>query len=103
MVIDNIKKLVLHFDPRVDSDVEIKEKVLAAYEKNRSFFDYTLTKECAVKMIYKREEMDKACGGYKTESWLVGTTTPEGEIYIYLAQKFSRKFQVTLPLISTLY
>jgi hypothetical protein len=83
MDIENIDVLELHFDSKIDSNHCLKERVLAAYEINKTFFEYTLASKCVIRIIYKREEMDKVCGGSKTEPWLVGTTTSKGEIYIF--------------------
>lgn len=89
MVIENIDTLEIHFDLNIDSGHSLKERVRSAYEINKLFFGYTLSSKCVVHIIYKREEMDKVCGGSKTEPWLVGTTTTEGEIYIFSPTVFS--------------
>ncbi len=90
MAIENIGNLKLHFNPKIDSNLEINERVLTAYEKNKLFFGFELTKKYNVHIIYKREEMDKVLGGIKSESWLVGTTTREGEIYIFSPSVFEK-------------
>lgn len=90
MAIENFDNLELHFNPKIDSNLEIKKRVLNAYEKNKLFFGCELTKKCMVHIIYKREEMDKVCGGIKSEPWLVGTTTQEGEIFIFSPTVFDK-------------
>jgi len=83
--IDNIK---LYYDPDIDSGVEIVERVSVAYRKNKQFFGQSLLSEYKIHLLYKREDMDKVCG-FKTEPWLVGTTTREGEIFIFSPKIFN--------------
>ena len=42
MAIEYIDKLEFSFDPKIDPKSEIRKRVLAAYEKNRSFFGRSL-------------------------------------------------------------
>ncbi len=89
MFIEKIGKLELHFDPDIDSEVEIKERIVLAYEKNKLFFGHSLKNKHAVHLVYKREEMDSILN-IKIKSWLVGTATKDGIIYIFSPKIFSK-------------
>jgi hypothetical protein len=96
MVIKKNDKLELHFDSDIDTEVEIKERILRAYEKNRLFFGCSLKNQHAVHLIYKREEMDNILK-MKTEPWLVGATTKDGTINIFSPKVFSKVSSHTDP------
>lgn len=83
-----IDSLELDFDPKFDSEEEIKKSVLDAYEKNKLFFGCSLTNKLKVRILYNREEMDSALG-FKTESWVVGAT-PKGVIHIFSPKIFDK-------------
>lgn len=88
MKIQKIDNIELHFDPKVDSEVEIKKSVLSAYEKNKLFFGSSLANKIKVQILYSRAEMDSVLG-FKTESWVVGAT-PKGTICIFSPKIFDK-------------
>ncbi len=88
MKIQKIDNIELHFDPNVDSEVEIKKSVQSAYEKNKLFFGCPLANKLEIRILYDREEMDSVLG-FKTESWVVGAT-PNGTICIFSPKIFDK-------------
>lgn len=89
MKIQKIDNIELHFDPNVDSELEIKNSVIAAYKKNISFFDRSLANKLVVQILYDRAEMDSVLG-FKTESWVVGSTPKDQTICIFSPKIFDK-------------
>jgi len=58
MAIEKINNIELYFDPKVDSRVKIMKRVLAAYEKNKIFFDYSFNEQalCSYYLQQARDE-----------------------------------------------
>lgn len=77
----NDLNLELYFDPGIDSEGEIVEKVKSAYKANMLFFGNTLENRIEVHILYEREEMDRVLS-MKTEPWVVGAT-PKGILYVF--------------------
>lgn len=89
MKIETIDNIELHFDPKVDSEVEIKKSILSAYEKNVLFFCHPITNKLEIHILYSRAEMDSVLG-LKTEPWVVGSTPKDRTVCIFSPKIFDK-------------
>jgi len=77
----------INFNPKIDSEANLKNTVFESYQKNKSFFGKD-SQKIIIDFIYKRSQMDKICN-YKTEDWLVGYAN-KNHIFIFSPTVFSK-------------
>ena len=76
------------YNPDIDSLDDLTRVVKDCYQLSKQFFGEDV-EGIGVKMLYTREEMDKALG-YKTQSWVVGSAGRRKTIVIFSPAVFSK-------------